>query len=250
MDLKGKHALVTGGGTGIGLAIARSLAAAGVEVTITGRRLEVLQQVAGDRLHPIAMDVSNEASVVDGVAAAIEARGPIQICIANAGIAEGRSVRNTTLEFWRSVMATNLDGAFLTLRECFNSMHPTGWGRVIVISSIAGVHGLKGGAAYAASKHGVIGLVRSMSEDYMGSNFTFNSICPGYVDTDIITRNVDLIQKRAGVDEDKARDMMVSANRHGRLIDADEIAASALWLCGPGSGSVNGQEIKIAGGQI
>lgn len=250
MDLKGKHALITGGGTGIGLAIAKALAAEGVEVTITGRRKEVLDDVAGDGLHSLQMDVSDEASVVDGVAAAVKARGPIQICVANAGIAEGRSVHNTSMEFWRKVMATNLDGAFLTMRECFNSMHPTGWGRVLVISSIAGVHGLKGGAAYAASKHGVIGLVRSMSEDFLGTDFTFNSICPGYVDTDIVTRNVDLIQKRAGVDADKAMQLMVSANRHGRLIHADEVAKAALWLCQPGSESVSGQEIKIAGGQI
>ncbi len=250
MDLKGKHALITGGGTGIGLAIAKALAAEGVEVTITGRRKEVLDEVAGNGLHALAMDVSDESSVVEGVAAAVEARGPIQICVANAGIAEGRSVHNSSLDFWRKIMATNLDGAFLTIRECFNTMHPTGWGRVLVISSIAGVHGLKGGAAYSASKHGVIGLVRSMSEDFMGSEFTFNAICPGYVDTDIISRNVDLIQKRAGVDADKAMQLMVSANRHGRLIHADEVAKAALWLCMPGSESVNGQEIKIAGGQI
>jgi NAD(P)-dependent dehydrogenase (short-subunit alcohol dehydrogenase family) len=196
------------------------------------------------------MDVSDEASVAEGVAAAVAARGPIQICVANAGIAEGRSVHNTSLEFWRKVMAINLDGAFLTIRECFNSMHPTGWGRVLVISSIAGVHGLKGGAAYSASKHGVIGLVRSMSEDFLGTNFTFNSICPGYVDTPIVTRNTDAIAARAGVSPDEARDMMVQMNRHKRLISPEEIAAAALWLCHPLSESTNGTEVRIAGGQV
>lgn len=250
MSLNGKHALVTGGGTGIGLAIARALADQGAEVTITGRRQEVLDEVAGNGLTGMAMDVRDEADVVGKIEAAVAARGPVQICVANAGIAEGRSVPKTDLEFWRNMMATNLDGAFLTIRECLKGMLDTDWGRVITVASIAGVHGLKGGAAYSASKHGMIGLTRSLSEDYMGSAFTFNAICPGYVDTPIVTRNIDSISKRAGVSEEKARDMMVSANRHNRLIAPEEVAAAAMWLVGPGSQSVNGQCIEIAGGQI
>ena len=118
MDLAGKHAFVTGGGTGIGLAIAQDLAAAGAHVTITGRRQEVLDEVASERISGRAMDVRDEASVVDTVAAAVAAHGPIQICVANAGIAEGKSLHKMSLEFWRNMVATNLDGAFLTIREC------------------------------------------------------------------------------------------------------------------------------------
>ena len=250
MDLTGKHALVTGGGTGIGLAIAQSLANAGAEVTITGRRLEVLESVAGDRMHPIAMDVSDEASVVDGVARAVSERGPIQICVPNAGIAEGRSILKTDLDFWRTMMAINLDGAFLTIRECLKSMTDTGWGRVIAISSIAGVKGLKGAPAYSASKHAMIGLIRGLASDYTGRNLTFNALCPAYVDTEIITRNVSSIMARTGVDEDKARHMMVGLNPHGRLIAPSEIADAALWLCGDGAASMNGQAIQIAGGEV
>ncbi len=250
MTLKGKHALVTGGGTGIGLAIARALAGAGAEVTITGRRLSVLEDVAGPGLHPARMDVTDEAQVTGQIAAAVEARGPIQVCVANAGIAEGRSLAKTELDFWRSVMATNLDGTFLTLREALRSMQQTDWGRVIAVSSIAGLRGLKGAGAYSASKHGVIGLIRSLSEDFMGRPYTFNALCPGYVDTEIVSRNVQAISARAGVSEDEARQMMVGANRHGRLVTAEEVAEAALWLCGPGSGSVNGQCIEIAGGQV
>ncbi|MEO1733142.1 MAG: SDR family oxidoreductase [Pseudomonadota bacterium] len=250
MSLHGKHALVTGGGTGIGLAIAEHLAAAGAQVTITGRRQEVLDEVASDGLTGLAMDVRDEADVVAKIARAVEARGPVQICVANAGVAEGRAVHKTTLDFWRNMMATNLDGAFLTIRECLTGMRQTDWGRVLTVASIAGVRGLPGAACYSASKHGLIGLTRSLSEDYMGTPYTFNALCPGYVDTPIVTRNIDAISARAGVSPEEAKQMMVKANRHKRLIHVDEIAAAAMWLVGPGSGSVNGQTIEIAGGQM
>jgi len=248
--LDGKHALVTGGGTGIGLAIARGLADHGAQVTITGRRLKVLQEVAKDGLHPLVMDVTDETQVVKGIAQAVEARGPIQICVPNAGIAEGRSLPKSDTDFWRRIMATNLDGAFWTIRESLISMQGTDWGRVVAISSIAGLRGLKGASAYTASKHGLIGLIRGLSEDYMGKPMTFNALCPGYVDTPIVSRNVEAISSRAGVSEDKAREMMVSQNRHQRLIAPEEVAQAALWLCGPGSESVNGQCVEIAGGQV
>jgi NAD(P)-dependent dehydrogenase (short-subunit alcohol dehydrogenase family) len=250
MTLAGKHALVTGGGTGIGLAIARALAADGVQVTITGRRQEVLDDVATDGMTGMAMDVRDENDVVAKIAGAVQARGPVQICIANAGIAEGRAVHKTTMDFWRNMMATNLDGAFLTIRECLHGMRQTDWGRIITVSSMAGVRGLPGAACYTASKHGLIGLTRALSEDYIGKPFTFNALCPAYVDTPIITRNTDSISQRAGISEDEARAVMVNANRHKRLIAPDEVAAAAMWLVRPGSESINGQAIEIAGGQM
>ena len=249
MSINGAHALVTGGGTGIGLATARALAAQGSLVTITGRRLEVLQDVAGDGLFPLAMDVTDESAQRDTIAKAVAARGPIQICVANAGIAEGRALQKTEMDLWRKIMATNLDGAFITIREAMRSMVDTDWGRVIAVSSIAGIRGLKGGGAYAASKHGLIGLIRSYSEEYLGRPITFNALCPGYVDTPIIDANLDAIQKR-GFSQEQAMEMMVGSNLHKRLIDADEVAQAALWLCAPAASSVNGQTINIAGGQV
>jgi len=250
MQLSGKHALVTGGGTGIGLAIAHALAQQGAQVTITGRRQQMLDQVATDRITGLAMDVRDENNVQNVISKAVQDHGPIQICVANAGIAEGRALHKTDMEFWRNIMATNLDGAFLTIREAMNSMVQTDWGRVITVSSIAGLRGLKGASAYTASKHGLIGLTRALSEDYMGKPYTFNALCPGYVDTDIVTRNTTNIAERAGISTDEARNLMISANPHKRLICPEEVAAAALWLCLPGSQSVNGQCIEIAGGQI
>ncbi len=249
---QGRHALITGGGTGIGLGIARMLAAQGAQVTITGRRADVLAQAAAGTpgLHPLAMDVADEASVVTGIASAIAARGPVTICVANAGIAEGKSMAKMDMAFWRNMMAINLDGAYLTVRECLGGMLAQGFGRTIFVSSVAGLKGLKGAPAYTASKHGMIGLMRGLSEDYLGMGLTFNALCPGYTETDIVIRNTESIAARAGIDPQKARDMMVKTNRHKRLVTVEEVAAAANWLCGPGSDSINGQMIEIAGGQM
>lgn len=250
MTLNGKHALVTGGGTGIGLAIAQALAAQGAQVTITGRRAEVLEKVAVNGLHAVQMDVANEDSVVTGVAKAIAARGPVQICVPNAGIAEGRALHKTDMEFWRTMMAINVDGCFLTIRECLNSMHTTDWGRVIAISSIAGLKGLKGASCYSASKHAMIGMIKALAADHLGKPYTFNALCPAYVDTNIVPQNLASIMKRTGMNEKEAMEIMVGANPHGRLIAPEEIADAALFLCGAHSGSVNGQAIQISGGEM
>ncbi|MGJ8604696.1 MAG: SDR family NAD(P)-dependent oxidoreductase [Marivita sp.] len=251
MTLGGKHALVTGGGTGIGLAIAVALRGAGAVVTITGRRTEVLDTAAkAHDLHPLVMDVQDEASVVDGIAHAVASRGAIQICVPNAGIAEGRALHKMDMAFWRNMMATNIDGTFLTIRESLKSMHETEWGRVIAISSIAGLRGLKGAPCYTASKHAMIGLIRGLAADYLGKPYTFNAICPAYVDTEIVPQNIDRIMARTGMSEADARNVMVGANPHGRLITPEEVADTALWLCGAHSGSVNGQAIQIAGGEF
>jgi len=250
MSLQGKHALVTGGGTGIGLAIAQALAAEGANVTITGRRLEVLQDAATDNIHPLAMDVADEESVVDGVAAAVAARGPIQICVANAGIAEGRALHKTDMAFWRKMMSINIDGVFLTIRESLKSMNQTDWGRVMVISSIAGLRGLKGAPAYSTSKHAVNGMIKSLAADYALKPITFNSICPAYVETAIIDQNIESIMARTGCSEEEARHMMVGVNPHGRLIKPEEVANTALYLCSDLADSVRGQTLQVAGGEM
>lgn len=248
--LDGKHALVTGGGSGIGLAIARALAEEGAQVTITGRNAERLDAAKGPRIFPLSMDVMDEYSVIQGVSEAVEDRGPVQICVPNAGVAEGRALLKTDMAFWRTMMATNVDGAFLTIRECLKSMIETDWGRVIAISSIAGLRGLKGAPTYTASKHALVGLIRGLAADYAKKPFTFNALCPAYVDTGILANNVDSIMERTGWSEAEARAVMVDVNPHGRLIAPEEVAQAAVWLCHPNSASVNGQAIQIAGGEV
>ena len=251
MEHDGTHALVTGGGTGIGEGIARGLAEAGAQVTITGRRADVLAAVAASHLnlHALPMDVSDEFSVREGIAEAARLRGPIQICVANAGIAEGGPFAKVSLADWRRIMTTNLDGVFLTLQSALATLPADAPARMIVISSIAGLRGLKGAVSYTASKHAVIGLVRGLSEEYMRRPITFNAICPGYVDTDIVRGQLSGLMRRFETDADGALAIMAKGNRHERLLQVDEITASAMWLCSEAARSVNGQTIEIAGGQ-
>ena len=250
MLLTGKNAVVTGGGTGIGLAIARELAAHGCKVAITGRRLGVLEAVCESFGGlSVKMDVSEEISVINGMQHITNKLGSIDICVANAGIAEGQNIHSSSFNFWRKIMAINLDGAYLTIRESLRHMPIKDWGRVIAISSIAGVRGLKGAHAYSASKHGVIGMIRALSADHAKMPVTFNALCPGYVDTDIIARNTESISERTQMSHDDARALMVALNPHGRLITVDEVASAALWMCTPGSDSYDGQALEISGGQ-
>ena len=252
MEHAGKHALVTGGGTGIGKGIAIALAEAGAEVTITGRRADKLEEVAAlnSRLHPLVMDVADEASVRDGIASAAAARGPVQICIANAGIAEGKPFGDTTLADWRRTMATNLDGVFLTMQAALATLGPEDTGRMIVISSIAGVRGLKNAIPYTVSKHGVIGLIHGLSEEYMKRPITFNALCPGYVDTDIVRNQIPGLMKRFGVDEQGAIEAIAKGNRSRTLLEVDETTSALMWLCSDGARSFNGQTVEISGGQV
>ena len=252
MEHAGKHALVTGGGTGIGEGIALALAEAGAEVTITGRRAEPLEALAANhaRIHVQVMDVSDEASVREGIAAAAEARGPIQICIANAGIAESARFATTTLADWRRTMATNLDGVFLTFQAALATLPEEMPGRYIVVSSIAGVRGLKGAIPYTVSKHGVIGLVRGLSEEMMRRPVTFNALCPGYVETDIVRGQLPGLMRKFGVDEDGARAIVAKGNRHQKLLEVDETTGAVMWLCSEAARSINGQTVEISGGQV
>lgn len=252
MEHAGKHALVTGGGTGIGEAIAVALAAEGAEVTITGRRADKLRAAAdaNPRIHPLEMDVADETSVRDGMAKAANARGPIQICVANAGVADGGAFADTSLVRWRRMMAINLDGVFLTIQAAMATLEQDTPARMIVVSSIAGVRGLKRAVPYTVTKHGVIGLMRGLSEEFMERPITFNALCPGYVETDIVRNQLPGLMKRFDVDEAGARALMAKGNRHKTLLQVDETTAAALWLCSEGARSVNAQTIEIAGGQV
>lgn len=244
--LAGRRALITGGGTGIGAAIAEALAGAGAHVTVTGRREGPLREVAG-RIGGdwLVADVTDE----DAVAEAVGGR-EADILVANAGVAETMPVAKMPMEFWRRSMTINLDGAFLCIRAALPGMVERGWGRIVTIASVAGQKGFPYGAAYCASKHGLIGLTRAVAAEVLTKGVTANALCPGYVSTPIVERSVENIVARTGRDEAAALEALKKNNPFGRLVEPGEVAAAALWLCGPGSDAVSGQAIQIAGGHV
>jgi len=249
--LSGRHALVTGGGTGIGAAIALALAGKGARVTITGRREAPLARVAAqsDRIDWRIMDVTDEAAVTTEMTAAEDA-APIDILIANAGIAETAPLGKLTTDAWRRSFATNVDGVMFTMRHVIDAMAVRGWGRIVVISSVSGLSGFRYGSAYAATKHAVLGLMKCAAGEMMTKGVTVNALCPGFVATPIVRRSVANIVASTGQTETQARDTLSAMNPFGRLIEPEEVAAAALWLCGPGSGAVTGQAIPISGGPL
>ncbi len=243
MTLAGRRVLITGGGSGVGADLARGFATAGAEVVIAGRRVEALTGVAAETgVRALQADVTDEASVMAMFAAA----GPVDIVIANAGAAESAPFLRTSLAQWNALIAVNLTGVFLTLREGLAQM--TGWGRLIPVASVAGLRGHAYTSAYAATKHGVIGLTRSVALEVARRPITINALCPGFIDTDMTDRTIANIVQKTGMSREQALAALTGTNPQNRLIQPAEVTAAALWLCGPGSEGINGQAIAISGG--
>ena len=239
-----RRVLVTGGGSGIGRAIARAFAEQGDEVTISSRRADALLETAkGFAMHCMTADVTQEDQV-----AALFDDTPYDVVIANAGAGKASKVANTSLEDWNATMAVTLTGVFLTFRAAVADM-PEG-GRLIAIGSTASLKGGANIASYAAAKHGVMGLVRSLALEMTGRNITCNAICPGYVDTDMAQTAISGIMKRFGVGHEEALARVTAGNPMGRLIDPGEVAAAALYLASPAASSVNGHALALSGGEI
>lgn len=245
-DLNCLRVLVTGGGSGVGADMARGFHGAGAEVVIAGRRAEALERVAAglEGVRAVTADVTDEASV----AAMFAAAGPVDIVIANAGAADSAPFGRTTLAQWNAMVAVNLTGVFLTFREGLRQM--PGWGRLIAVSSTAGLKGYAKIAPYAAAKHGVVGMVRSLALEVAKGPVTVNAICPGFLDTDMTDRSVAVIVEKTGRTEAEARAALKGLSPQNRLYRPDEVTSTALWLCGPGSDGVNGQAIAISGGEV
>jgi NAD(P)-dependent dehydrogenase (short-subunit alcohol dehydrogenase family) len=251
MTLAGRHALVTGGGRGIGRAIATALKMQGARVSIIGRDATVLQDaVATEAADAFAIcDVRDEAAVAAGVAELAEAQ-PFDIVVANAGAVETGPFTRSNAERFRRMSEINLIGTVNAFHAVLPGMLERGHGRLIAIASTAGHRGYAYVSAYAAAKHAVIGLVRSLALETARAGVTVNAVCPGYADTDMVAAGLDTISAKTGVSREQALAEMVKANPQGRLIAPDEVAAAILYLCGPGSASVTGQSMLINGGEF
>lgn len=258
MILKDKIALVTGGGRGIGRAIAFAFAREGATVAVAARTIEQVEQVAREIANkvqtkslPVVCDVSDVASVERMFASmtASFGRGP-DVLVNNAGIAESAPLTKTDDDLWHRHLAINLSGTFFCTRAALPAMIERGWGRVINIASIAGKTGAPYIAAYSASKHGVLGLTRSAALEVAAKGITVNAICPGYVDTDMTSRGIENITKKTRLSADEAMESIKKMSPQNRIIAPEEVAALALLLASEEGRGINGQAINVDGGSV
>ncbi len=241
-----KHALITGGGSGIGLACAKRLRFDGINVTIAGRNEKRLKSSGFDY---VVMDVTDEKSVREACVNAKNQNGPIDIFINNAGAAATAPALKTSLEIWNQMIAVNMTGAFLCAQTVLPDMKKRGFGRFIVVASTAALKAYPYTMAYSAAKHGALGLVRSLALEMATSGVTCNAICPGFTDTDIVRRAIKNIMEKTGRSEEDVMHAFTKDNPMSRLIHPEEVADSVAWLCGDGAASINGQAIVIDGGE-
>lgn len=250
-----RHAFVTGASRGIGASIAAALAADGARVSLIGRDADRLAEVAAglggaQRAAPIVADVTDAASVGEAFATARRQFGPVHILVNNAGQAAAATFANTDEALWNRIIGVNLTGTYLCTREAISDMLQAGFGRIVNIASIAGLRGAPYISAYATSKHAVIGLTRSLALEYATKNITVNAVCPGYTDTDMVKRAIGNIMRKTGRSESEAMASLTATNPQGRLIAPAEVSNAVLWLCRPGTESVTGQSIVLAGGEV
>ncbi len=247
--LDGRHALITGGGTGIGASAATHLRSAGAKVSLLGRRREPLERVAAIVAGSVHQcDVTDRAAVDRAFAEAREANGPIEMLVVNAGIAESAPFHKMTRESWDRIIATNLTAAFDCAQAAIQDLLASDNGRLVFVASVASLKGVPYAAHYAASKHGLLGLMRSLAAEYAKKNLTVNAVCPGYVDTPMTDQSVARVKEITGRSEEQARGAITDMNVSGRLIDPDGIGTMILTLCLPQSRDINGAAVTIDGG--
>lgn len=251
--LEGRGAVVTGGGRGIGAAAARALAEAGCRVVVAARTEAELEAVAaelreaGAEAWAVPVDVTDEESVGE-LAEAAEARlGDVGVLVASAGIAGSAPVERQSLEGWNRMLAVNATGPFLCIRAFLPGMVESGWGRVVVVASVAALGGARYISAYAASKHAALGLTRAVAAEAAGRGVTANAVCPGYVDTPMTEASVARIVERTGMSEEEALGAILEAGGQDRLLSPEEVAATVRFLCGDAASGINGQAIVMDG---
>lgn len=232
MRLKHRHALVTGGGTGIGAAIARALGAEGAKLTLVGRRREPLEEVSSGPFDALVApaDVTSREAVDRVFALAREAQGPIDILVNNAGAAAGIAFARVTPELWREMLAVNLDAMFHCCQAALPDLLAAPAGRIVTVASMAGLHGFAYASPYIAAKHGAVGLTRALAAEYAHKGLRVNAVCPGFVDTDMTVQSVANIADKTGRSADEARAELARLNPSGRLISSEEVAAAVLDL--------------------
>jgi NAD(P)-dependent dehydrogenase (short-subunit alcohol dehydrogenase family) len=251
--LDGKHALITGGGSGIGAAIARTLAQAGAAVSIAGRRAGPLEEVAAQlpRARAIVADVTSEADCAAMAVAARAAHGPIDILVANAGAADSAPAAKIDLAHWQRMIDVNLTGAFLSVKAALPDITRGGAqaSRIVFIASTAGLKGYAYVAAYCAAKHGLVGLARALAAELAPREVTVNAVCPGFTQTPLLEASLANIAAKTGRSRAEAEADLKRLNPQGRFILPQEVADTVLWLCTPAAQSITGQAISVSGGE-
>lgn len=254
--LAGRHACVTGGGHGIGAAIAGELARLGANVTITGRNDEALAktakqvgEVSGTACRWQHLDVGDDSALAAALSEARAALGPITILVNNAGIAPSAPIGKLELDTWNAAMAVNATAPMRLAQEVLADMHPAGYGRIVNVASTAGLRGYPFVSAYVASKHALIGLTRALALELAKGPVTVNAVCPGYTETAMAEQAMRNIMK-GGKSEDEARAILARPNPQGRLVAPAEVAQAVGWLCLPTSSAITGQAIAVAGGEV
>ncbi|MEM6761728.1 MAG: SDR family NAD(P)-dependent oxidoreductase [Pseudomonadota bacterium] len=245
------HVLITGGGSGLGLATAEAMGKTH-RVSIIGRRGAVAEAAASalPEAAAFAADVTDEAALTTAVRAAEERFGPVNVLVAAAGVSETAPIARTETDMLRTLFRVNVEGVLNAIRPVLPSMIDAGRGRVIAIASTAGLKGYAYAGAYAATKHAVLGLIRSLALETAKTGVTANAVCPGFANTDMTTASIERIMKKTGRSEAEARAALCSTSPMGRLVEPQEVADTVRWLAGPAAAAITGQAIAVAGGEV